>query len=235
MPGLTYTCVRPTEDGPDCLPAGDALGNYDGAVWTGSALSVYEDVPAVRHQLALAEKVIESGLSVFGSCWGMQVFTAVLGGKVAKNPRGWEVGYASGIALTEAGRRHPMYAGKMQPFGAFAVHQDEVIEPAPGGTVLAHNGVSAVQAWAWEEGPAAFWGVQYHPEFTHQLMAWTFRRLGPKLVADGVFADEVALNREVARLEHEGVYHAPYATPDVADLGSRTREIGNWLRSLFVR
>lgn len=235
MPGVVCTCVRPADDGPDCLPPGDNLADYDGAVWTGSALSVYEGVPAVHHQLALAEKVLAASVPVFGSCWGLQVFTTVLGGRVHKNPRGWEVGYARDIALTAAGREHAMYAGKSAPFGAFAVHQDEVAEPAPGGVVLATNAVSAVQAWAWTGSGASFWGVQYHPEFDHQLMAWTFRRLGPRLTSDGVFEDEATLTSHIDALERDGGPAAPYDTPDVTGQNARTHEIRNWLKSVVDR
>jgi GMP synthase (glutamine-hydrolysing) len=232
MPGVVCTCVHPADDGPDCLPAGDTLTAYDGAVWTGSALSVYEDVPAVHHQLELAQRVLAAKVPVFGSCWGLQVFSTVLGGRVHKNPRGWEVGYARDIELTPQGCEHLMYAGKSSPFGAFAVHQDEVAEAAPGGVILARNAMSAVQAWAWEESGASFWGVQYHPEFDHQLMAWTFRRLGPRLVADGVFNTESEVSRLAQVLEAPPETGGAFSSPDITDLHVRTRELSNWLTSL---
>ena len=48
--------------------------------------------------------------------------------------------------LTEAGRKHPMYAGKLDVFNAPTVHLDEVEALAPGTTVLATNAVSDVQS-----------------------------------------------------------------------------------------
>src|SRR5581483_6641141 len=68
------------------------------------------------------------------------------GGSVRKNPKGRELGFGRGIRLTEAGRKHPMYVGKMDVFNAPTVHLDEVETLAPGSTVLSTNAMSDVQA-----------------------------------------------------------------------------------------
>jgi GMP synthase (glutamine-hydrolysing) len=115
------------------LPSGRALEGYDGIVITGSALHVYTGTPEVMRQVELVRAALASGTPLFGSCWGLQVITAAAGGSVRKNPRGREIGFGRGIRLTEAGRKHPMYVGKVEVFNAPTVHLDEVetVAPAP--------------------------------------------------------------------------------------------------------
>ena len=52
--------------------------------------------------------------------------------QVRKNPKGREIGFGRGIRLTEAGRKHPMYVGKLDVFNAPTVHLDEVEALAAG-------------------------------------------------------------------------------------------------------
>ncbi len=69
-PELDITIVRPADDGPDCLPDGVKLTDFDGIAWTGSALNAYIHDAAAVHQFPWARATVESGVSVFGSCVG---------------------------------------------------------------------------------------------------------------------------------------------------------------------
>ena len=86
------------------LPQGVALDDFDGIVITGSPLSVYQRVVEVTRQIELAHLAFESEVPTYGSCWGMQLMTAALGGAVRRNPQGREIGIARNIALTVHGR-----------------------------------------------------------------------------------------------------------------------------------
>jgi len=241
--GAVTQIAHPTEDGADCLPSGTPLTDFDGIVWTGSALNCYEDRPEVAHQLEFARSAYASGVPVFGSCWGLQVFTQALGGKVRKNPKGREVGLAQGITLNEAGIFHPMMVGRPEAFCALAVHQDEIETPAPGTTILASNDVSAVQAAVIENGDCSFWGVQYHPEFNFKIMARTYLRLGALLVEEGFFQNreelEVAARTYDALDEkahsYEGDCRVLQLPREVADPKLRRLEIINWLETKVIR
>src|SRR6185436_9038772 len=142
-----------------------ALEGYDGVAITGSGLHVYDGGPSVTRQIELARAVLDAGTPIFGSCWGLQVLTAAAGGSVRKNPNGREIGFGRRIRLTEAGRKHPMYAGKLDVFNAPTVHLDEVEALAPGTTVLATNAVSDVQSAEIRTNGSIAWAVQYHPEY----------------------------------------------------------------------
>ena len=221
------------------LPQGVQLGDFDGAWISGSPLNVYRpEQPTVREQLDLARAVWQAGVPAFGSCWGLQLMTAALGGTVHLNPDGREIGVARRISPTEAGRRHALYAGKQGAFDALCSHEDEVATLPAGAELLASNAVSRVQAMAIEQDGKSFWGVQYHPEFDFGSVAAIIairaeRHLDEGLAltpaeVDTIVADYRALAQDPARKDLIWRYglHA-----DVLDPQVRTAEFGNWLRA----
>ncbi len=216
--GVQCEFAFPSERGREALPEGFALGDFSGTVWTGSPLHVYKETAAVKGQLTFAERLYASGVPVFGSCWGLQVMTRALGGRVRKNPKGREIGIATDLEFGDAGRAHPMFGGKGTPFACFTVHLDEVEEPAPGTTVLAHNSMSAVQAVSIETG-GRFWGVQYHPEFSYDDLTRIIDDLKKQLIQEGTCGDAAA----VAALRAQ-VANGPRAFDRI--------ELRNWLATL---
>ncbi len=224
-----------TADG-ERLPQGMALDDFDGAVISGSPLSVYEDRAEVRDQVALAREIFERGIATFGSCYGLQLMTQALGGRVRLNPKGREIGVARGIMLTDAGRAHPLFGQKPHAFDALCSHQDEVEALPDGGTVLASNHVSDVQAAAIERGRSSFWGVQYHPEFDFPMIAAIIGKQAQRHVAEGLAQSKDDVGGIVEELR--AVETTPPRTDlhwrlglkaDVLDAHLRSAEFGAWL------
>lgn len=221
------------------LPDAGGLGGYDGVALTGSSLNLYDMTPEIRSQIDLARQIFASGTPVFGSCWGLQVLTTAAGGVVRRNPKGREMGFARKIVPNEAGRAHPMLAGRPIAFDAPAVHQDEVETMAPGTTLLASNGMSEVQAVEIRVGEGLAWAVQYHPEFSLAEVAAIGGALGPRLVDEGFFEDMEALSRWRADLEalDADPSHQPAAwrhgfDEQLLDTSRRRTEIANWLATV---
>jgi GMP synthase (glutamine-hydrolysing) len=177
------------------LPEGEALEGYDGITITGSSLHIYDGGPSVHRQIELVRMALSTGTPLFGSCWGLQVITAAAGGVVRKNPKGREIGFGRGIRLTEAGRKHPMYVGKLDVFNAPTVHLDEVETLPPGATVLATNAMSAVQSVEIRTNGSVAWAVQYHPEYPLRELAAIVRRIGTRLIGEGFFENEKGVLR----------------------------------------
>jgi GMP synthase (glutamine-hydrolysing) len=175
------------------------LAAYDGVAITGSALNVYDGGAHIERQIELARAAFGAGVPFFGSCWGLQVAVAAAGGRVRPNPLGREFGFARRIELSEAGRRHPMFAGKPAVFEAITVHRDDIGELPAGAQVLAANDMG-VQALELRHGRGVFWGVQYHPEYSFAEIAACAVRYGAKLLEDGLFADRAELDAFVADL-----------------------------------
>ncbi|MGA8954505.1 MAG: gamma-glutamyl-gamma-aminobutyrate hydrolase family protein, partial [Pseudolabrys sp.] len=115
LPGAVVDICYPG-DPVALLPDGSSLEGYDGIAITGSSLHVYNGGPEVTRQIELVRAALNTGTPIFGSCWGLQLITTAAGGSVRKNPKGRELGFGRGIRLTEAGRKHPMYAGKLDVF-----------------------------------------------------------------------------------------------------------------------
>jgi len=235
LPGAIVDTAHPGDRDAE-LPDGQALEGYDGIAITGSSLHIYDGGPEVTRQVELARAALGTGTPVFGSCWGLQVITAATGGSVRKNPRGREIGFGRGIRLTEAGRKHPMYAGKHDVFNAPTVHLDEV-ESLPGGaTVLATNAVSSVQSVEIRTKGSVAWAVQYHPEYPLRELAAIVRRIGTRLIGEGFFADAKGVNAFAEDLdaldrdpECKRLSWLHGISQNVLDKKLRTSEVANWI------
>jgi len=234
LPGAVVDICYPADPGTN-LPIG-GLEGYDGVAITGSALNVCDGGPEITGQIELAREVLKAKTPLFGSCWGLQVVTVAAGGTVRPNPKGREIGIGRRIALTQAGRTHPMYRGKGSVFDAVTVHLDEVEILAPGTTVLAANAQSDVQAAEIVVDGAVAWGTQYHPEFSLGDMAAIVRRYGSRLMREGFFADAAPRDHYVADLEtlDRNPDDKPLAwrygmDETVLDRRVRSTEIANWI------
>ena len=232
LAGVRCDIVRPA-DAPVRL--GQPLAAYDGVAITGSALNVYDGGAHIERQIELARATFAAGVPFFGSCWGMQVAVAAAGGEVRPNPRGREFGFGRRIELNEAGRRHPMFAGKPAVFEAITVHRDD-IAALPAGAVLLASNEMGLQALELRHGPGVFWGVQYHPEYTFDEIAACAVRYGAKLIEDGLFAGPGELGSFVADLR--SLMHNPHDRrlawkhglgPAVQEDSVKLAELRNWL------
>lgn len=235
LPGVSVDICYPG-DPKALLPEGASLEGYDGIAITGSGLHVYKAGPEVVRQIELVRGALKTGTPIFGSCWGLQVITVAAGGSVRKNPKGREIGFGRGIRLTEAGRKHPMYAGKLDVFNAPTVHLDEVESLAPGTTVLATNAVSDVQSAEIRTNGSVAWGVQYHPEYPLREIAAIVRRIGLRLIEEGFFADETdikAFAQDLDTLDRDpGCKRLAWrhgVSKNVLDKRLRVSEVANWI------
>jgi len=208
------------------LPA--ALTDYDGVVWTGSSLHLWQRDVAVERQLELARAVFRSGVPFFGSCFGLQVAGLVAGGDVQKNPMGREIPIARGITPNAAGQLHPLLAGRAAVFDAPCSHLDIITTLPPDITVLASNAIAAVQAAEIRYEGGVFWGAQYHPEFDLRLVALIMRGHLDVLATEGIVPSVAAGEAVVADLM---AGDAGRFGSDLLDQALRSIEISNWIGS----
>ncbi len=103
--------------------------------------------------------VLDRGVPVLAICYGMQLVTRELGGRVASGGRG-EYGKAE---LAQYGGR--LFDGVEGDFVAWMSHGDSVVEPPPGFRVSAVTRDGAVAAI--EEESRGVYGLQFHPEVRH--------------------------------------------------------------------
>lgn len=240
QPGCDCIIVRPADHGADCLPDGMTLDCFDGYVITGSGLNAYDDIPQVNAQKELVANAFESGTPGFGSCWGLQIMCAALGGTVSLNPKGREVPFGRAITLNKLGRAHPLFKGKPDRFDSVAIHMDEVSELPDGATLLASNQMSTVQAVEIKHGQSVFWGVQYHPEFGPGEISAYLQLRKEAIVAEKVFDTEAEVDvlseglRELESDPHGPARRALGLDDMIINFDDRTREIRNWLETLVM-
>lgn len=195
--------IRPS-DGPASLPGPDGLADYDAIFLTGSPLHLYHDTPETRRLVELMRAIFASGTPAFGSCAGLQVACVAAGGRVRPNARGREAAFARRIVRTAEGRGHPLLEGRPEAFDAPCIHTDEVESLPEGGTCLATNRVTDVQAAEIRHDRGVFWGVQYHPELTLGEVAAALRRQGKDLIAEGFVAGPRELEDQATMIDDLG-------------------------------
>ena len=198
-PGLrveTTSCV--TGENPMTVPD---LRGFDGIFFAGSPIQMHQDSPEARAAARFMGRVFEAGTPSFGSCAGLQIAVVAAGGRTEPRPQGTEAAIARNIAMTEAGRSHPLLRGRPPAWTAPAMHSSRVKTLPPGATLLACNADTPVEAAEIRHGNGVFWGVQYHPELTLAEIAASLRRQSADLLREGLAVDEAALEDHARRIE----------------------------------
>jgi GMP synthase (glutamine-hydrolysing) len=230
---LSFDIAFPA-DGDSSLPSAAALAAFDGIVWTGSALNIYNDGPEVERQIAFARSCFRARVPQFGSCWGLQVGVVAAGGDIALNAKGREIGIARKIVLTEPGRSHALYRGKPLVFDALAVHKDGIAKLPDGACVLSANAMG-IQALSITFDGGELWGVQYHPEYHFGEVASCMRRYAPSLTEEGLFSCQAEIDaaaEEFATLDNIPSKRTQWCfglDAEILDPSIRRRELANWI------
>ncbi|RJX74304.1 glutamine-hydrolyzing GMP synthase [Vibrio sinensis] len=129
--------------------------NPDGIILSGGPESVTE-----ANSPRAPQYVFDSGVPVFGVCYGMQTMAEQLGGKVAGSDER-EFGYAA-VKLTG---ESALFADLEVTQDVWMSHGDKVVEIPADFTKIAQTDTCPYAAMANEE--KKYYGVQFHPEVTH--------------------------------------------------------------------
>ena len=140
--------------------------DWAGIVVTGSIASANDAEEWIAKSGDFLKRSADQSVPIYGVCFGHQHVARTFGGRVEKNPRGWELGTAT-VTLTEEGQQSPLFESVPESFWAQESHGEIVAELPPGAQALAHNDNSAYQAFSLEE---RIWGTQFHPEYTPAFM-----------------------------------------------------------------
>ena len=232
---IECTIINPADEDA-LLPVLSEVEKYDGVVWTGSSLNIYNEEPAIIRQIDFMKLCFTGNVKIFGSCWGLQVAVVATGGEVVANPKGREVGIARDISTTSEGNSHPLYKGKVGTFDANAIHLDHVGKLPEGATILSSNDISPVQALEIKRGNAVFWGVQYHPEFDLEYMSYIVKKYKTMLVDEKICENDQAAEKMAADFlsaqndqSRSDIIEEYKMGSDILDPCLRLQEINNWL------
>jgi len=173
-------------------PAPDAA---DGFVITGSAHSVTERAPWMLRVEAWIRDLEVAGAPLLGICFGHQLITQALGGEVARNPRGREIGT---VTLDRLGD-DPLLDALPPAFGVQTTHVDAAVRLPPRARLLGRterdpNAIFAVGA--------SMRAVQFHPEIDADAMRRYVDARAAAVREDGLDPD--AIRRAVRETEENG-------------------------------
>jgi GMP synthase (glutamine-hydrolysing) len=137
-----------------------------GFIMTGSSSSVTERAPWMLRAEDHIRRIADAGTPFFGICFGHQMAGQALGGRVAKNPRGREIGSVD-VRVLRHDPRDPILADVGDRFRVNGTHVDSVVELPPGARVLAETDLEPYAAFAVGDVIKC---VQFHPEMDGDAM-----------------------------------------------------------------
>ena len=140
--------------------------DWAGIIVTGSPASANDPDPWVTRSEDFLKRAADQAVPIYGICFGHQHVARAFGGRIDKNPYGWELGTVT-VSLTPDGRRDALFSTVPKSFPAQQSHGEIVTALPPGATALAHNESCLYQAFSLE---THIWGTQFHPEFTPAIM-----------------------------------------------------------------
>jgi GMP synthase (glutamine-hydrolysing) len=179
-----------------------SVGDAAAFVLTGSSSSVTERAPWMQRTEEFVRAVVAEEVPLFGICFGHQLVAQALGGLVARNPRGRELG----TVLFEKGNAadgEAMLSGLPASFEVNASHVDSVVRLPDGARVLGTTALERVSAYAVGR---TTWGVQFHPEFDGDVVRGYVRARSEAMRREGLepekalaSATDAPYGREVLR------------------------------------
>ena len=157
-------------------------GRHAGVVITGSGAMVTDREGWSERSAEWLRAAAARGTPLLGICYGHQLLADALGGEVADNPRGREIGTVP-VDLHADAARDPLFAGLPNRFHAHTTHRQTVLRAPADAVVLAHSALDDCQAFRWGRH---VWGLQFHPEFSVMHMRGYIRARRHALDAESI-------------------------------------------------
>ena len=219
---LRFDVVNPSSDA-NLDSVNDKLITYDGLIWGGSSLNIYNDTPEIKKQIGFMKECQKKVKNILAICWGMQVAVTAAGGEVKKADSS-HIGIASEITINNEGLNHPIYKDKEKIFNSPAFNFDEVKKLPDNAICLASNKINKIQSLYFKINETKVWGLQYHPEITYEKMISLIEFRKEKLIKlRKVFRDEKDIEKHISLIKNE---------ISISNKEKRMVELKNWLNQL---
>ncbi len=145
------------------LPPYDTLA---GVIIMGSLSMVTEKSDWMLRLSKNIVELTEKKIPLLGICFGHQLIAQALGGEVGYNPNGLEIGTAK-LTRHASAENDVLFNKIPESFSAQTVHFQSVLQLPPNAECLAESDLDPHHAF--RVGNCT-WGVQFHPEFTAEIM-----------------------------------------------------------------
>ena len=156
--------------------------SWDGILVTGSPAMVSDREPWSEAAAQWLAAAVDARIPVLGVCYGHQLLAHALGGEVGYHPDGRETGTKM-VELLPAAKDDALFRKLPERFPAQLTHRQSVLKLPPEAELLARSAFEPHQAF--RVGPCA-WGVQFHPEFTDDIMRAYLQAQAPELAVEGL-------------------------------------------------
>lgn len=171
------------------------MGNVIGIIFSGGPHSVYEE-----GSFTVDPEIFNLGLPILGVCYGMQLTTHLLGGKVEPATTHREYGTATiEVTNTESG----LFSGLNPTEEVLMSHGDRITQIPEGFVVTASNPNCPYAAF--ENKARRIFGCQFHPEVRHSvhgndmLRNFVFNECGAK----GNWTMQNFIDMEIAKIREK--------------------------------
>ena len=220
---LELDVVNPSSD-KNLSEVTEDLTKYDGMIWGGSSLNIYNDTVEIRRQLDFMRECQKKIKNILAICWGLQVAVTVAGGIVKRCNKGAHRGIAHNVKINKNGLSHPLYKNKNEIFNTPAFNFDEVATLPNNSTLLSSNEINNVMGINFKCGVSDIWGIQYHPEITYDKMITLIHFRKDRLLNNKAFIDEDEINSHVKMIADEN---------KITNKNNRMKELENWLNKII--
>jgi GMP synthase (glutamine-hydrolysing) len=137
-----------------------------GVIITGSHSMVTENLEWSLRVEEWIKKANKATIPILGICYGHQLLTKALGGVVADNPKGKEIGTVAVYTASET-KSDPLFKNAPSNFEAHVTHMQSALTLPKNAVALASNEHDKHHIVRFGE---VIWGVQFHPEFDEKIM-----------------------------------------------------------------
>ena len=216
---LELDVVNPSSD-MNLTEVTEDLTKYDGMIWGGSSLNIYNDTVEIRRQIDFMKECQKKIKNILAICWGLQVAATVAGGLVKRCNKGAHRGIAHNIKINKNGLSHPLYKNKNETFNTPAFNFDEVATLPNNSILLSSNEINNVMGVNFKNGISNIWGIQYHPEISYDKMISLIHFRKDRLLNNKAFIDENEINSHVKMIADEN---------KITNKNARMKELENWL------
>ncbi|MEH6558917.1 MAG: GMP synthase [Oceanicoccus sp.] len=169
------------------------IDEVDAYLITGSKASVYDDVEWIHQLAGFVRTLHKAKKKLLGICFGHQMVAHALGGKTEKSHKGWGVG-SDTVRFFDHNNR---YAAEAEGYSVWFSHQDQVVTPATGATVLGGTEFCPVAMCQLENHILTFQGhPEFSPDFGRELLKLRRDIVGDEVYHRGISSLDLPTDRQ---------------------------------------
>ncbi|KAJ3679195.1 hypothetical protein LUZ60_017206 [Juncus effusus] len=185
------------------FPDSDELESYEAFVVSGSPCDAYGDDWWVLKLCVLLRTLDAMKKKVLGICFGHQVLSRSLGGRVGNAKCGWDIGIRR-VKLVQNLEKNYKFLEKLKevPHSAsiIEIHQDEVWKVPARAKILAYSDRTRVEMFTIGDH---ILGIQGHPEYTKDILSNLVDRLMNNGSINRDFGDDAKKRIEAVEPDRE--------------------------------